>query len=191
MTRRRPDPIPFEAFMRDHAGPVLSYLRARAGADAEDCFQETFLAALRAYPRFDGANGRAWVMTIAHNKAIDRARVAGREQPVGDFEVVGLAGAVGVAAAQPAGGLTESQPAGSPTDLELTALVRSLADGQRDAILLRFAADMSFSQIGSALGCSEAAARRRTHDGLTRLRERYLGGGTGRLNESPTEEVSR
>jgi len=95
---------PFQAFLDEHRWPVLAYLRAAVGhSDAEDVFQETFMAALRAYDRMDGRHPRAWVMTIARRKAIDhhraRARrpeprdelpeqpVAGPESQVGEGEV--------------------------------------------------------------------------------------------------------
>ena len=53
---------------------VWRFLVSSVGrADAEDCFQETFIAAMRAYPRLRaGSNLRAWVLTIAHRKALDR-----------------------------------------------------------------------------------------------------------------------
>ena len=63
-------------------------LRGAVGrGDAEDCFQETFLAALRAYPKLrDGGNLRGWLLTIAHRKAIDHHRARGR-RPVPVAEV--------------------------------------------------------------------------------------------------------
>ena len=77
---------PFQAFLDEHRSPVLAYLRAMVGpSDADDCFQETFMAALRSYETLDGANPRAWVMTIARNKAIDHHRSAARRPlPKGD-----------------------------------------------------------------------------------------------------------
>jgi RNA polymerase sigma factor (sigma-70 family) len=147
---------PFQAFLEQHRGPVLGFLRAMVGPDdADDCFQETFLAALRAYPSADGRNLRAWVMTIARNKAIDQARARARratpmadppEPPVSDA-YDGLGGG------------------------EVWARAAELANGQRAALALRFAADLPYRDIGAALGTSEAAARRRVHDGLEALRE--------------------
>jgi RNA polymerase sigma factor (sigma-70 family) len=67
---------PFQAFMDAHRDDVYRFLVACVGAEeADDCFQETFLSALRAYPRLDdGSNLRAWILTIAHRKAIDAHR---------------------------------------------------------------------------------------------------------------------
>ena len=77
---------PFQAFLDEHLESVGAFLRGMVGPnDAEDCLQETFLAALRAYPRADGRNLRAWVLTIARRKAIDHHRArARRPRPVAD-----------------------------------------------------------------------------------------------------------
>ncbi|MGI8585098.1 MAG: RNA polymerase sigma factor, partial [Thermoleophilaceae bacterium] len=76
----RPAPPPFQAFLDEHRSAVLAFLLATVGpVEADDCFQETFLAALRAYPDLrDGRNLRGWVMTIAHRKAIDAVRARAR-----------------------------------------------------------------------------------------------------------------
>lgn len=135
---------------------MLGFLRAMVGpSDADDCFQETFLAALRAYPRAEGRNLRAWVLTIARRKAIDHHRArARRPEPVADPPEV----AAPDAHAELDGG-------------EVWARAAELSNGQRAALALRFAADLPYREIGVALGTSEAAARRRVHDGLEALRE--------------------
>lgn len=145
---------PFQAFLDDHRGPVMAFLRAMVGpVDADDCFQETFLAALRAYPRARGENMRSWVLTIARNKAIDHHRArARRADPVAEPDVE-----VADTSLDGLGG-------------EAWGRVAELPDGQRAAVALRFAADLPYREIGEALDCSEAAARRRVHDGLTALR---------------------
>jgi RNA polymerase sigma factor (sigma-70 family) len=146
---------PFQAFVEEHRGAVLGFLRTMVGpSDAEDCFQETFIAALRAYRGAEGANMRAWVMTIARNKAIDHHRSrARRPHPVPDPE--SFAGA--------------AEPDGLG---EMWAHAAGLSANQRAALALRFAADLPYREIGVALDCSEAAARRRVHDGLEALRRR-------------------
>jgi len=64
-------PPPFQRFLDAHRDLVWRFLVSSVGpVDAEDCFQETFLAALRAYPRLRaGSNLRAWVLTIAQQGA--------------------------------------------------------------------------------------------------------------------------
>lgn len=156
MTRAATLP-PFQALMDEHRSEVLGFLRAMVGSDeAEDCFQETFLSALRAYPRAEAGNVRAWLFTIARRKAIDHHRAdARRPTPAGEPEAV-------------ADGLISS--GGRDLDGEVWAHVAGLPNKQRAAIALRFVADLRYREIGSALDCSEAAARRSVHDGLRNLR---------------------
>ena len=78
---------PFEAVVARHGATVLRVCRAVLGpADADDAWSETFLAALKAYPRLPAdANVEAWLVTIAHRKAIDVTRAAARRAvPVAD-----------------------------------------------------------------------------------------------------------
>lgn len=147
-------PAPFQRFLDQHREPVLSFLRASVGhADADDCFQETFIAALRAYERMDGRHPRAWVMTIARRKAIDHHRArARRPEPRAELDA-------------------EVAVLDEPRDAGIWAAVAELSQARREAVALRYAAGLSHREIGVALGCSEAAARRRVADGLEALRE--------------------
>jgi RNA polymerase sigma factor (sigma-70 family) len=72
---------PFQNLIDEHAAEVMAVLRGAVGrGDADDCFQETFIAALRAYPKLrDDGNLRGWLLTIAHRKAIDHHRTNGRK----------------------------------------------------------------------------------------------------------------
>ena len=149
---------PFQRFLDAHRDEVWRFLRASVGSgEVDDCFQETFIAALRAYPRLRAnSNLRAWVLTIAHRKALDAHRARTRRAlPVADIESL-----AGRAAANPssAGG-------------ELWEAVRELPPRQRSAVALRFIADLPHSDIATAIGCSEEAARRSLHEGLTKLRK--------------------
>ena len=125
--------------------------------DAEDCFQETFISALRAYPRLPAdSNLRAWVMTIAHRKAMDSHRArARRAVPVAD----------------PAAGEASVEPASERGDELLWHAVEQLPARQRSAVVLRYVADLPHREIAQAIGCSEEAARRSLHEGLTKLRK--------------------
>lgn len=160
---------PFQALIDEHRGPVLSFLRGMVGpVDAEDCLQETFLSALRAYPKADDRNLKGWLFQIARNKAIDhhRSRKVAPD-PAGDAAALdGVA--PGSAPAWLGGG---EGPGMSSRDGEVWQAVAVLPDGQRAAVLLRFAVDLRYGEIGTALGCSEDAARRRVHDALRALRE--------------------
>jgi DNA-directed RNA polymerase specialized sigma24 family protein len=148
---------PFQRFLEEHRRPVLAFLRAMVGPhDAEDCFQETFIAAMRAYEHMDGRHPRAWVMTIARRKAIDHHRARAR-RPVPSESMPEVA-------APPAGG--------GLGDLggEVWSAVAALSDSQRAALALRYAGDLAYREIAAALEISEAAARRRVADGLRALR---------------------
>jgi RNA polymerase sigma factor (sigma-70 family) len=150
---------PFQRFLDEHREPVLAFLRALVGpVDAEDAFQETFIAALRGYERMDGRYPRAWVMTIARSKAIDHHRARARRPEPRDA-LPQLA-----APERGAGGLGD-------LDGEVWSAVAALTDSQRTAVALRYAADLPYREIGAALQCSEEAARRRVADGLAALRK--------------------
>jgi RNA polymerase sigma factor (sigma-70 family) len=155
---------PFEQVVRDHGTVVLRVCRALLGTvDADDAWSETFLAAMQAYPGLDpGANVRAWLITIAHRKAIDRFRASAR-------------------APLPVESLPDRPSSlGNPTepDDELWAAVRSLPDKQRASVAYHYLADLPYRDIGRLLGISEAAARRNAADGIAALRKTYQGAQT-------------
>jgi RNA polymerase sigma factor (sigma-70 family) len=154
---------PFQVFIDEHLEPVRAFLRGMVGPDAaDDCLQETFMAALRAYPRAHGGNLRSWVFTIAHRKAIDHQRVASRERPVAD-----VTEAVDRTRSAPPADATLGM---SPRDSAIWAAVAELPPGQRAAVVLRFAADLRYREVGEALGTSEEGARQNVHEGLKKLR---------------------
>jgi RNA polymerase sigma factor (sigma-70 family) len=145
---------PFQSLLDAHGDELMAVLRGAVGRQAaEDCFQETFLAALRAYPDLeDGRNLRAWLLTIAHRKAIDHHRARGRRPlPVAE------AAEIPVADDLPDDGLWEA--------------VAVLPPKQRAAVALRYGSDLPHAEIAAALGCSPEAARRNLHEGIKRLRK--------------------
>ena len=149
---------PFQRFLDTHRDVVWRFLVSAVGpSEAEDCFQETFIAALRAYPRLrPDSNPRAWVLTIAQRKALDAHRRRARAAlPVADPEAVD----------------SRPQPAPQARDEGLWEAVHALPARQRSAVLLRYMADLPHRDIAEAIGCSEEAARRSLHEGLTTLRK--------------------
>ncbi len=149
---------PFSRFLEEHRADVYRFLLASVGTrDADDVFQETFLAALRAYPSLEDArNLRGWVLTIATRKALDHWRAEKRRpRPMEHLPEV--------AAPEP--------PDGEPG---LWQAVAALPPKQRAAVLHRYVLDLSYAQIGLALGCSEAAARANAAEGRRRLRALVL-----------------
>lgn len=175
---------PFQELLDRHAAEVMAVLRGAVGrADAEDCFQETFLAALRTYPRLrDAGNLRGWLLTIAHRKAIDHHRASGRRpRPVAEPEEAGAGQAEKFEAGGPLrrGGprigvasVAEDSTAGDGASAGdgVWAAVGALPPKQRAAVALRYACDLPHAEIAAALGCSPQAARRSLHEGMKRLR---------------------
>ena len=146
---------PFERFYEEQQGPVLAQLRGMLGRDAaEDAFQETFLRALRAYPTLKhGRHLRAWALAIARNVAVDalrRRRLTSAEVP--DLESV-------------------DEPL--PYE-ELSRLTAELPKKERAAVFLRYGYDLSYEDIGNALGSSPEAARQAASSGVRRLRKKEL-----------------
>ena len=159
---------PFQQLLDQHGSDVLGYLVATVGPhDAEDVFQETFIAALRAYDGLEHArNLRSWLLTIAHNKSIDHHRSRGRRAvPAGDAEEV--AGSV------PSSNSTRPDQVVGSGDPDLWRAVSTLPPKQRSAVVLRYASDMSYSAIAQTMDSTEAAARRNVHEGLQKLRGEF------------------
>ena len=154
---------PFQRFLDTYRGEVWRLICASVpAAEADDCFQETFIAALRAYPRLRrDSDLRAWVLTIAHRKALDAHRArARRALPVAD-----------VSEHEPRTATHSNHAGAARREEELWSVVGTLPDRQRSAVVLRFLADLPHRDIASAIGCSEEAARRSLHEGLQKLRE--------------------
>jgi RNA polymerase sigma factor (sigma-70 family) len=157
-------PPPFATFLEEHRVPVYRFLLATVGPnDADDCFQETFLSALRAYPRLrDDSNLRAWILTIATRKAADHGRARAR-RPLPVEEVPERA----------------TPPPELDDDPELWTAVRALPPMQRAAVVHRYVLDLPYAEIAAALGCTEEAARASAYEGRRKLRQtrERLGGG--------------
>jgi len=151
---------PFQRFLDAHHDDVLRFLVASVGRDdADDAFQETFLSALRAYDRLRAdSNLHAWVLTIAHRKALDVHRARGR-RPVPVPELDDRAAPVTDNVHAPGGGADHWER------------VRALPPRQRAVLTLRYAAGLTHAEIATALHCSAEAARRAAADGLKTLRE--------------------
>ncbi len=151
---------PFQVFLEAHGPVVYRFLRALVGPnDVEDCFQETFLAALRAYPNLSSsANLRGWILTIAGRKAIDASR-SKRRRPVPVPDVVQLE-------VQADNGQLEL----IDTDEPLWNAVRALPDRQRVALVERVLLDRSYTQLAAVMGCSVQTARANVYQALKSLR---------------------
>ena len=152
---------PFEKLVERHGGAVLRVCRVIVGVhDAEDAWSETFLAAMRAYPELpDDANAEAWLVTIAHRKAIDVLR-ARKRQPAPVGEIPEVPSALGVPGAE---------------DGDLWQAVAALPDKQRQAVAYHYVAGLAYAEIADILGGTSDAARRAAADGVRNLRKNYPG----------------
>ena len=150
-------PPPFQEFLEANRATVYRFLTVAVGPqDADDVFQETFIAALRAYPRVREPDKLdRWILAIASRKAIDHHRGTGRrplptdeppERPMHD---------------------PEPEDVGAP----LWAAVRSLPPRQRVAVVHRHVLDRPYGEIAELMGCSEQTARANVYQGTKRLRE--------------------
>lgn len=148
---------PFESLIDDHAAELHRFLIGLVGAsEADDCLQETFMSAFRAYPRLRAAdNLRAWLYTIAQRKATDAVRRRMR-RPTQRLDGV-----------EP----TVASHAEGAADDGLWSLVRALPMKQRAAVTHRFVLDLAYAEIGARMGTSEEAARQNVSAGLRRLRK--------------------
>jgi RNA polymerase sigma factor (sigma-70 family) len=154
--RRAVSPPAFRDFVEAHRAMVYRFLLAAVGPhDADDCFQETFLSALRAYPRLvDGEHLDRWVLRIASRKALDHHR-ARRRAPV-------PTGSVPERVASPADPADAADP--------LWEAVRVLPPRQRIAVVQRHVLDRSYAEVAAAMGGTEEAARANVYQGIKRLR---------------------
>jgi RNA polymerase sigma factor (sigma-70 family) len=151
---RRPIP-PFQDLLDRHRTLVYRFCRAAVGpGEADDVFQETFLAALRAYPRLrDGEHLDRWLLRIASRKAIDHHRARGR-RPI------------------PSDDLPEwPAAAGRDADDELWAAVAALPPRQRVAVVHRHVLDRPYAEIAELMDATEETVRANVYQGIKRLRE--------------------
>ncbi len=150
---------PFEHIVEQHGATVLRVCRAVLGPhEAQDAWSETFMAALRAYPDLaDSANIQAWLVTIAHRKAIDITRARTRaplpvERPPDQLSTAGIP--------EPGAG-------------DVWADVAALPTKQRQAIAYHYLAGLPHKDVAEIIGGSTDAARRATADGIKSLRRKY------------------
>jgi RNA polymerase sigma factor (sigma-70 family) len=146
---------PFQAFMDQQRARVYRFLVAAVGSvDADDAFQETFLSALRAYPRLEhGQHLDRWILRIASRTAIDHHRARARRPT-------------------PVERLPEAETIDpGPPDDDLWAAVRGLPPRQRVAVVLRHVMDRPYEEIADALGIAHDAARANVYQGMRKLRE--------------------
>lgn len=147
---------PFEEVVSRHGPTVSKVCRAILGViDADDAWSDTFLSALEAYPRLpDDANVEAWLVTIAHRRALDAIRRTNRHAvPVSELPT------------------EHDRHMDETRDLDLAETLATLPDKQRFVLVYHYLAGLPYAQVATILGGSPDAARRAAADGVASLRK--------------------
>ncbi|WP_339092499.1 sigma-70 family RNA polymerase sigma factor [Variovorax paradoxus] len=185
----RGDAAAFDVLYARHEGALFRFVKrllgARLAAQADEVFQDTWMRIVSARESFSpqGATWRTWAFTIAHNLAMDRLRVSGREvaldahaddssDPVPTLEH-GVRGATDAVAHPSAEELAFWRAAGR----RLLACLDELPADQRAAFLLHHEDGLTVEALASSLEIGFETVRSRLRYGLQKLRacmERYL-----------------
>jgi RNA polymerase sigma factor (sigma-70 family) len=154
----------FELLFEEHAERLFSFLAYHTGnrALAEDLLSETFERVLRSRQRFDPRKGseRRWLYTIALNLLRDNARRRVHEERA--LQHVGA----GTAQEQADPGLSAVEHRD-----ELQRALTLLSEEEREALALRFGADLKLRDVAGVLGEGESAVEGRIYRALGKLRE--------------------
>lgn len=183
----------FHEIVERHGPTVLRVCAATLGpgADAEDAWSETFLAALRGYPFDDIEDVEAWLVRVARHKSVDIVRRNRRAAPhpelVRDLEAahdstrsrrLGAGAAKDDEAGQALQRLfvDDVHPGADVEawDGELWSHVGALSERQQFVVVHRYVGQWTYPEIADKLGCSTAAARRCGADAIAALRHRLI-----------------
>lgn len=149
---------PFDEAVKRHGATVLRVCRAvlGPGADADDAWSETFLAALKSWPDLDPeTNVEAWLVRVAHRKAIDLTRARARHAiPTDDL---------------PDHPSDDGNPGEAHHDIWTT--VATLPERQRLAIAYHYLGGIPHAETAEIIGGSTDAVRRAAADGIKKLRQ--------------------
>jgi RNA polymerase sigma-70 factor (ECF subfamily) len=172
---RRRDPDVLDALIEKYQHRLLRYLAHMTGnrATAEDLFQETWIRVLEKGQQYDGKSRfSAWLMTIAHNAAIDHLR---KRNPASLDE---MRDAEDVAPFEPvATGLSPFEHAAAAEDkARIQAALDELPAIFREVLVLRFQEHMKLEEIAKLVGIPLATVKTRLYRGVMALRP-TLGGG--------------
>ena len=162
----------------------------RSPADAEDLVQETYLKAFRAADQFEaGTNLRAWLFTILHNTARNRARDRSRDLVAVDSEAVERAADVpppGSSAGTAEGGDTpEALLLRETLAPELQTAIDALPEAFRQAVWLRDVEEFSYAEIAEMLSIPIGTVMSRISRGRRLLFERLNPSGVAALSGKP------
>ncbi len=160
----------FEQLVTDHGEIVMRVLIATLGrTDAQDCWQETFVAALKAYDREELSNPRGWLLTIAHRKALDHIRSASRRHELTERLEASHEVETTIWPEEPSALIIRSL---NDAD-ELRSALGALPPKQQHAVVYRYIGDLPYDEIAALLNCTQAAARRNVFEGLKQLKRTF------------------
>jgi RNA polymerase sigma-70 factor (ECF subfamily) len=154
----------FEVLYRRHCDRLHRYaLRMAHGGDAEEIFQETWIAVIRGRERYaPDARFTTWLYSIAHRRAVDRLRAQWRAATQDESSLLALEALVpeppeiawSAAAAQ-----------------AMQVAIQSLPAPQREAFLLHTEAELSLDEIALATAAPRETVKSRLRYAHRRLRE--------------------
>jgi RNA polymerase sigma-70 factor, ECF subfamily len=152
------DPQRASQAYRAFAPAVLGYLRTQRVRDPEDVLGEVFLHVARDIGRFDGDDAalRRWVFSIAHNRAMDDHRRAGRDKSTLEEDLTDAALA---------------DELRDPVDPELVAALAALSPDQREVVVLRFVGDLPLEAVAKITRRRVGAVKALQHRALENLRK--------------------
>ncbi len=142
-------------------GTVLRVVRDPA--QSEEVMQEVLLEVWRTAARFDPAAGSAsaWIMTLAHRRAVDRVR---SEQRATERE---FRAATATIAYDEVSDAVEA----SLEHERVRRCLAGLTDLQRESVLLAYYGGHSYREVAQLLGVAVGTVKTRMRDGLIRLRD--------------------
>lgn len=154
----------FEELVDAHSGELFGFLWRMLGdeAEAQDCLQDTFLRAYRAYGCVQNDNLRAWLYKIATNSARTQLKRTSARRTRNEPLIEEIASKDKAVHAQVAERLSIA---------EVKQAVQALPARQRAALMMRKYQELDYAEIAAALECSEDAARANVYQALKKLRE--------------------
>jgi RNA polymerase sigma-70 factor, ECF subfamily len=174
---RRREPAAFDALVTAYGDRLYGYFYRLTGSrhDAEDLLQEVFIRLVRMIGRYQH-DGRfeGWLFRIATNLVRDRVRRSKTGRPAADSS--GARGARGEAESMgerpdPAAERPSASLERAENIDRLQQAIGELPEAEREVILLRHFAQLSFKEIAEQMGTPLGTALARAHRGLAKLRE--------------------
>jgi len=160
----------FAELYEEHFDRIYRYVALRIGdkTEAEDMTQQVFLKALQSISSFEwqGIPFAAWLFRIAHNQVVDYLRKKNKQTAILlDESLVSNVS-------------SDSNPqlmVERSLDIEqLLLATKRLTEAQREVISLRFASELSITQVAKTMGKSQVAVKALQHSAIIALRKILL-----------------